>query len=571
MKLRSSIAQLLLQQLNLFLLLVILVSANKLSGQTIDMAGPKSAAEKDSTNLEAKGLPPLVPLSGDTIIKPYYSYLWIFGDGNFINGTLDSTVKHRYEVKLGTIDTFEVRAYSTDTYSGGDPPPMLQNGDIIINPSFVDTVRYRPSTAVEEGFLHLQRNHEIRPEDTLVNILSFKNNTDSEPLTGQLYLFYNSPVTRKAPKNAKGKFRSSVSSEFSKFNFEESLIYYNNVDNNTYSINNIPTQLGQSFEKALVFNYSGLNPRDEQHLFIAFDNDSTLVDLMDGNAVNEVQFMAVMTAFTQGDGFLDQEEATRLNEIGLFGFMDTLAQSGGAGSNGPFIEDFQGDLATTIIDAFDMTAALVREHDPNQIRVDACECPDENGVHKLVFTVDCENNGSAITKNIFIDIEIPEELDFNSIHDTLISHHPEIAEGTAGKIELSKDEATRTIRWSMLNFGLLPTQEMGFGHPSTQAQIVFTAITNPGVPLGSLPQFRACIRFIDDPDEEVCTMPVKVSTIKAENSTQILQCEDCSMPELDTTITGDDTFMWIFILLALILAFILYLLRRFFGGTTSNE
>ena len=566
MKLRSSIAITLLAQLKKIIptLLFLLAFVFTLPAQTIDVAGPKSLAEKDSTNLEAKGLPPLVPLAGDTIIQPYYSFLWIFGDGNFINGTLDSVLKHRYNVKLGTIDTFEVRAYSTDSYSGGDPPPMLRNSNVIINPASVDSSRYQPSTAVEEGFLHLQRNHEVRPEDTLVNILSFKNNTDTQPLTGQLYLFYNSPVTSKSPKNAKGSFRSSVSSEFAQFNFEESLIYYENVDTNTYPINNIPTLLGQSFEKALIYNYSSLNPSDEQHLFIAFANDSTLADLIDGAAVNEVQFMAVMTAFTQGDDFLDQTEISRLNNLGLFGFLDTLNQGIGPAGGPPILDDFPADLATTVVDVFDMTAALVREHDPNAIRVDACECPDDQEIHKLIFTVDCENNGSAITKNIFIDIEIPEQIDFNSIFDTLISHHPEIAPGTAGQIELSKDASTRTIRWSMLNFGLLPTQEMGFGHPSTQAQIVFSALTNPGVALGSIPELRACIRFIDEPDEEVCTLPVKIRTIKAENSTEILKCEDCSCPP-----TQFD--LWLLGILALIIAFVVYTIRIFTVNRNTEE
>ena len=90
----------------------------------------------DSTELSLVDMPPLKSFTAFKAPIPYYQFLWIFNDGQFINGTRDSVVHHIYDIGAEASDDVEARVYSTGTYSdnGNDPPPKL-----VVNESFTVT------------------------------------------------------------------------------------------------------------------------------------------------------------------------------------------------------------------------------------------------------------------------------------------------------------------------------------------------------------------------------------------------------------------------------------------------
>lgn len=546
-----------------FLIFFLLIALHEVRAQKIVFNPPKTDTlpTKDSVGFHVEGLPALITLSADKPITPYYRYLWIFGDGSFINATREDSVSHRYTTFSANPGPYEARAYSTDSYSGGNPPPVLKFSNALGNDfTFPEPLKTKE---VVEGDRHikLQRNHEVRPGDTLVNIFSFNNRTN-DTLSGQLYLFYNSEVTREVTTDDKGKKSSVKTPQFGSFQLNESLIYYNNV-NRLGILDNPPAAVGQAYKKVLVLDYFRKAPGTDQHLFVEFANDSTMFNLIPGDEKGKVSFLAMMTAYTELDTFLDDNQRLLVEGLEMPKFFSGLSeiQPDPDGS-----DDGLGNLqpATVITDIFQMNADIVKAHDPNQVIAEACGCPDGNGVNKVIVTIECENDGFDFATSVFMEMEIPEELDFNSIFDTLINFHPEIAPGTAGKISLDKDEAARTIRWNMENFLIHGTPIKGAGDPSTQAKVVFSVLTNAGVDLADVPPLQACIRFNDPNGEEVCTLPANIQVIPSSvGSTEMLQCTDCVCPPAAWP-------WWLWLLIAIGVIIILFILRLYRGSSNPS-
>lgn len=493
---------------------------------------------KDSIVFTLKDLPELSPLNKDTVLNPYYSYLWIFGDGNFVNGTRAKAIRHRYKPNPTTIDTFEVRAYGTNTYSSGDPPPMLINSDVLINEPRHDSTVIVPNTYVEHGALYLQRNKDIRAKDTLVNIISYKNSIEDKPLSGQLYFFYNSPVEKKRLADTQGNFTTSKSKKFASFNFAGSLLYFDKIDTSTYRIDSISTQLGTYFEKALVFNYNNLSKEEEQNLFLTFQNDSSLVDFLEPGITAEVEFMTLMTGFSDQKDVLSAEKTKELKEIGVFEFIDSLSQANSsptATNTALRIDNFKGSLANNIIDAFHMKASLVEAHNPNSISLDACQCPDNVDQKKILFTIDCQNDTDSTSDVLLVNVDIPENIDFNSITDTLIrfsigqNHNPDRI------IDFTKDIKNRSIQWRIHDAHLATTSKAGYGSPATKAQLVFSALTKPGKVLDDIEPIRACIQFGVDARATICTVANRPKAIRNNSGSREEVCLECNCPS---------TYLW---------------------------
>ena len=545
-------------------LLLLLAMAFGLSAQRINWYKADSTVEH-SIIYTIEGLPKPLTLNGDTLLHPYYSFLWIFGDGHFINGTKQKQVQHRYDVPRTGKDSIQVKAYSTNTYSGGDPPPMLSNPDIILNQDDLDSSRSDDIPVISDGALHLQRHREIRPGDSLVNILSFRNASREKTLNGQLYLFYNSPISTKKLKTTDGQFSSVKSKDFAEFDFQESLIYYDNVDPKNYQLDRIPSALGKHFEKAIVLDYKDLIPGKEQHLFFAFANDSTLAT---SNATErkEVQFLALMTSSADSTSVLSKKEEEHLGALGVFNFIDSISQpvKPATGQESLWgINAFKGKLATNIVDAFTMNAQLVSAYAPSTLRVDACQCPSPAPAKQLFFTLDIQNDQDSIADQLIIDVVIPKEIDFASISDTLVRFSMENRD-TADLVSLHKDEETRTISWTLSKLHLLPTSQKGYGDPSTQAQIVFSALTEGDIDLKTVPELRACIRFSETADA-ICTLPATVAPISTAIEDTMLVCEACNC-------APDQLWIWWTIGSSVpLLAFLIWLFRYIIGRSQRKN
>lgn len=536
------------------------------------------SALEDSVLIELSGMPTLKKLNGVNAEAPRYSYLWVFGDGNFLNGSPDSVEAHRYEVPSSPspADTFVAKVYATGLYGDdGNPPPKIINSGGI-KPTYDATYSGKPhqkTKAVQQGYLRLQKNHlNLIPNDTTAWILSIKNDsTVSTPISGQVYLFYDGLIEKLYvnPKSGDSTYVNSVIggvTQFGEFRHDTTLFYFDGITQRTFRRNNITDgQLSQSYKKALFWNYTNLLPGEERHLFIQFRDDPNLLDKFSSKEEGTIRFLALMTAGstfdTQGPNFnLNDEEVERINKLGLLGFLDNTQE---------WIYDTVGTqdftYGTQIADLYEVSSSLRSSHDPNHLKIQGCACPPgSDGAQKLLASIDFSNDGKASTKNVFVEMEIPAEIQFNSMLDTLLSLHPPLDPSTAGSviIERNSDASTRTVTWKLLNFQIDPVVEYGVGHPATYGQIVFTMLTRPGVNLEDIPEMQACIRFDEVDNEAVCTVPVKpvaqvAATAEAPDLQKILECEECTSPNPGFNLPLP---LWMCILLLLILIFILWIL-----------
>ena len=526
----------------------------------------------DSIELTASGLPLLKPFQSDSMLSPHYEHLWIFGDGNFINGTKDSIIRHRYEITKPGVDTFNTQTFLSGLYSGGgDPPPKIIDGDIPVeNLNYLNGKPFKRTEGVQGGWIRLQKNHlQLVPADTTVWILSFKNILQqTAPISGQLFLFFDSSIesVNYNPLASNSKTRSVVSTYENapkgNFRFDTTLFLFDGVVSNTYMLDTISAAtLGKNYQRALVWQFNELAPGEERHLFIQFKDDPQLLQKVFEGTDGQVRFMSVITT-NQSNLDYQRPESFTPNLIETYGiqeFIDNLEipkEQQSALDLPPAatgFNEFKFTLGRNILDATEVVSPIAPIHAPNQLRVDACVCPDNSGgAQKLLCTIDIVNNGNESTEDLFISMHIPTELDINSIPDTLLMYDENTRNpASPTKVILEKNPFQRIVKWSLLNYPLQAAQDKGVGHPSTTGQITFSILSRPGLALEAIPALQACISFNANETDKLCTISAKARPLITSKGDEILACNECVVPMTSKPIP---VLFWV--LLAVIVGFI---------------
>lgn len=561
----------------------VIATAGTMLAQQVAPIKPDSLTQlalKDSILLRVLGLPELAPLNAHELATPRYDYFWLYGNGNFTLGGLDSTISHRYQPKASA---YEVKTYPTGLYGGGGkPPPKMVRGETtVVAPAHPNPAPHEVTKAVKENqFIRLQKNHlSLVPEDTTMWVLSYKNNfKEGVTLAGDLYLFFNSPIERVQINPRNGDTTIVLSEiagvpQYGSFRNDTTLFYFPKTLKKTIQLNTgifAPgARIRQSFKNALLWRFDTLATNEERHLFIQFKNDPDLLDKFPDEEQGRVQFLAVMTSdFQSGDlsqADLALAETLGINEMltpnnleSIFGQIFT--QLNPQGQTAPGTVAFQP--SRNILDIQLVTTSLSKAHDPNQMRVDACACPaDGAGAQKLLCTVDFVNDGHAATSNVYVTVHFPEGVDINSISEEPFKIHPALQDAAVNSaVELERNATDNTITWKFLNFAIHSVWEYGEGHPMTYGQIMFSALTKAGTNLADLGEIVACIRFDDPNGTAVCTIPVKPVALVADGSTAsieaqaILQCDECRMGG-----KGLGMPLWLVLLLALIILLSLWI------------
>lgn len=542
-----------------------------LFGQTIQPSKAPQAIWLDSLQLELNGMPKLTPFNSLDKLQPRYEYLWIFNDGQFIVGTPDSSVRHRFALPNPVTQKANGTSYPTGLYSdtGDRPPKIVVSNDIPI-PTVTNGDPLQAQQTIEDpsSFLRLEKNHtNLVPDDTTVWILSFRNIFKAGTLNGNLFLFHDSPIEQiYTNPETKEEIRSismdkDGKTQFGEFDFERMLLYFDNIENNTYSIDSLLSSgVNSKYKRALIWNFEELAPGAEKRLFLQFHNDTALLDKFPAELEGATHFLAMFVALETGNNpvGLSDEDRQLVDELGLQGFLDSIEihQNQVPPSTDDLIVTtpyafMERPTGNIIVDLMEVETRLSKAHDPNHMRIDACGCPEEGaGAQMLVATVDFVNDGNARTENIFVTIAIPEEVNFNSISGTPVSFFPPLNPlALNADVVLTMDEASREITWEFRSFSLNTTQVKGVGHPDTKGQIVFTMLTNEGVDIKDVPAMQACINFYDNAEDEVCTVPATPNIVTESDGNSILECSACRLPP--APVTGIPWWIWLIILLAL--------------------
>lgn len=552
----------------------------------------------DTTILTATGFDFLDSLVGDDTPEPFYTFLWVYGDGTFTNGTRDSSMKHVYQDFENRIYTspnaLYAKVYPTGNYGGTSRPP---SGLVAPDP----TNPFRPPAAIKSdiplmdiqiksppspepdsmfdtgSMLHLQLNHDVQPEDTLVNILSFRNLIPGDTIPeGRIYLFYNSKTKpASVPPVAKRVFGNPIAipppaPQYGTFNFQETLNFYRDITENgdIDLTSNNPNPAFDSYQNCLIFNYDTLagDNQDLRNLFVEFENDTSLWNMLQGETGDTMSFLAVMTALPR---LTDSELMANIKILkdGLdFRPLDSLGVTnilnGYYGDDNEWIQlNPNSGFVQEIVGYSEVHSPVVKSHDPNEVKVYACECPGQ-GQQKLVCVVNFENTGQASTTLVNIKMEIPEELAIGTIEP--ISYR--IGSSDWPSLFQPTDAGGRMREWNFPNAALKAGEVVGKGHPSTQGQLVFSILVDAGFTLADIEAISSCIVF--DLEAPICTVPVLptdyITTIQNGDVKEVLKCKTCDSVSPPDTCFGLPCWLCCFICILVILLVLYWIVKKFF-------
>lgn len=523
------------RSLTLWLLLAVWLAPVSASAQFIwaQKSGANNLTEFQATH------PPLLSMKSHGNVKPFYRLLYIYGDGNFVLDTVQYHVDERayqynFESPTLGLPPANARLYTVSGYSGGQEPPQRLKAGNIARPTAAPAAVAPFTSKVASGrYLHLQRNADAKPDDTLVYIVSFKNISPSI-FDGNILFFYNSKLRQV---NALGN--ATTLSSFASLTHKESLLYrWVRTDYGQYSkFAGVP--LGQQYNNAATFALQGVPPGQEVHLFVELVVDPSMESQIVDTASIEMDLMAVAISGpnSQAPPALSGQEVESLNSAGL----QSLMASFGSGS---FLDegtsyspaqdtifsmgsDYSPGLSEGLraIDSYTSTMALVRAHDPNYLQAFACACGESGQRKKVVFKVHSENDGFAPTSNVYIDMKLPAGVTADDIITTPFWVHPGNDPASVNFVKIADD----SVRWEMPNFLIFPRLEYdandfrGKPDSSTFAEITFFAYVDDPAAIDSI---QACIRFDSVNNDAVCTAPTKIRLVNG-GGANLLSCGDC--------------------------------------------
>lgn len=127
-------------------------------------------------------LRPLQQIAGAP--EAYYSYYWEFGDGQF---SFEENPTHVYR------DTglYNARLFATNNYDDGKPPPLKPRPVKVNAKNSSYAVNKNPSFFKKGGAIEMRVNCMPRPDEDMVLIIGYRNETDATAMNGSMVLFYN--------------------------------------------------------------------------------------------------------------------------------------------------------------------------------------------------------------------------------------------------------------------------------------------------------------------------------------------------------------------------------------------
>src|SRR5580700_5241197 len=115
--------------------------------------------------------------------KPFYTYLWEFGDGKF---SFESQPRHVY----ADTGDYNVRLYATNNYDDGKPPPTRPHSLKVRSKTLYAKNEEIPFFK-EAGAIEMKVNRMPKPDEDMVLIIGYRNQAGKQDMKGSLVLFYN--------------------------------------------------------------------------------------------------------------------------------------------------------------------------------------------------------------------------------------------------------------------------------------------------------------------------------------------------------------------------------------------
>ncbi len=164
------------------LLAVMQLTAMMLTAQKPDTASASIDFKLDNNKATFNSsLRPLRQIAGAP--EAFYTHFWEFGDGKF---SFEKQPRHIYK----DTGTYDVIYYATNNYDDGKPPPRRRK-KIPVKQKVLFAQQSTPSFFKKDGAVEMKVNRQPSPDEDMVLIIGYRNETNITSLNGSLLLFYN--------------------------------------------------------------------------------------------------------------------------------------------------------------------------------------------------------------------------------------------------------------------------------------------------------------------------------------------------------------------------------------------
>ena len=353
-------------------------------GQKIDSSSAIHVQIKNNQAGFSAVLRPLNQVAGAP--EAFYSYYWEFGDGHF---SFEESPRHVYR------DTglFDARLFATNNYDDGKPPPLKPKPVRVNSRNNAYAVDKSPVFFKQGGAIEMKVNCMPKPDEDMVLIMGYRNESGAAPMNGSMILFYNEKQFRK-----------------NNFELSEERTYNNETQSTLNAVMAFAPgeEIIQTMAKAgPADNYANGSPQ-----FF----DEKLTSLI---ASKQKQFR--------------QNNVWRFNGLGageekyFFITLHTTPEmlkdtNGVVELTGMFIPDHPG----ASIEEYTLQLQIVASHDPNRmmLRNRRLNYRFTGKKKEMTYTVRFQNTGKGPSKQITVAVAVPHMLDARSIE--ILDQYPKI-------------------------------------------------------------------------------------------------------------------------------------------------
>lgn len=324
-------------------------------------------------------LRPLQQIAGAP--EPFYSYYWEFGDGHF---SFEERPKHIYR------DTglFQAQLFATNNYDDGKPPPLKPKPVKVGSKNSGYAFDQNPRFFKQGGSLEMKVNRMPRPDEDMVLIMGYRNESGSGNMKGSMILFYNEKQFRKNNFNISEErtynnerrstlseaMASSPSGEIAPISFTGGPSDVNSIASFGERFDQLIGAKLKLFRQNQVWRFEDLNAGEEKYFFLTLHTTPEMIK--DTNAVVELTGM-----------FIPDDRNAQLEE-------------------------------------FTMRLQIVSSHDPNRmmLRNRRLNYRFTGKKKEMEYTVRFQNTGRGPSREITVAIGVPHMLDPRSL--LIIDQYP---------------------------------------------------------------------------------------------------------------------------------------------------
>jgi hypothetical protein len=330
-------------------------------------------------------LRPLQQIAGAP--EAFYSYYWEFGDGQF---SFEEKPRHNYR------DTglFNALLFAINNYDDGKPPPLKPKPVRVKSKNNMIAANKSPSFFKQGGAIEMRVNTMPRPDEDMVLIIGYRNETEKTAMNGSMVLFYNE---RQFKKN--------------NFDFSEERTYNNE-------------------QKTLL---------------------SSIVAYVPGNQNADMNLLAGPNAFYQEENFgpyggnlaaliaakqkiFRQNQSWRFNNLEKDGekyFFITLHTTPEMIKDTNAVVELSGmfipDNPALGIEEYTLELQIVASHDPNRMMLKnrRLNYRFTGKKREMTYTVRFQNTGKGSARQASVAVSVPAMMDANSVE--VLDYYPKAA------------------------------------------------------------------------------------------------------------------------------------------------